>query len=228
MKKRLLSALLCLMLSAIWLFPYTSMTPRYWILAAGVFAAVLFLVLIPQRAVSLGVAAAVSLGMVFYDSRFFAGMAPAVFVTALAFAAGAADPGMPLKKDGFSLTVLFCAAGTLVFSLLSTFISEGAFSFVFDRAFVWLGAACAVSAVLLVKTLRAKPAAGKKRRQPRFPELPAALYILLTLCMLAGVLFSMKQGMNVRVWTYPAFLAAFFAFTTPNPVTRGLFGKAAA
>ena len=226
MKKRMLCALLCLLLSAIWLFPYELMTPRDWILAAGVFAAVLCLVLIPQRAASLCVAAAITLGMVIYDIRFLAGMAPAVFITALACAAGEADPGVPLKKNSFALTALFGAVGTLVFSLLYTFVSGDAFSFGFDRAFVWLGAACAWGAVLLVKTLRAKPAAGKKGGQARFPELPAALCILLIVCILADVLLSLKQARSFRAWTYPAFLAAFFAFTLPNEATRGLFAKA--
>ena len=229
MKKRLLNALFLLLLSAVWLFPFDTMMFAEWILAAGFFAAVLCLVLIPRRVAALCAAAAVSLGTVFYDVRFLAGMAPAVFVTALAFAAGEADAAKPLKKDAYALTLLLAGAAALTAAFVSAFASENAVMFAFDGAYVWLAAAAAAAVCLLVRALRAAPvSAARKGRPARFPEAAAALYILLILCLLSGALFSTKQVMNVRVWTYPAFLAAVCAFTVPNPATRGLFGKAAA
>ena len=225
MKKRLLSALLCVLCGGIWLFPYDQLQPRDLVLVFGALAAVLCLTLIPRRAAALGVAGAIALGITIFDVRFLAGMAPGVFVAALAAAADAAGPDVPLKKDGLALVSLFGAAGTLFFSLIYTFATKGAFSFTFDRAWVWLCAAAAIAVFLFVNTLRAKPASGKKGRSSRIPEIPAALYASLFLCLIAGALLSLKLIGGVRLWTYSAFLAAAAAFTVPGAVTRGVFNR---
>lgn len=229
MKKKLLQTALLALLSVIWLFPFPLET-RGWVTLSGALVSYLCLVWIPQRAAAVTAAAAVSLGMCFYDGAFISCFLPGVAACALFPAAVGAPANVPLKKDGVMISSLLFAVIGVCGGVLHTLFFMGYTSFrlpAFSRQAVLSAAVFVLLAVLFAASLRRRDlrgAAGKKAPDAGFGKLSLAFGAMLACCV-SSVLFFLKQGDAAGWCLFSVFLCGFTALSQPNAAVDALLKR---
>ncbi len=223
MKKKLLQAALLPFLSVIWLFPF-AMLPRQWGFTAGMCAALLCLILLPQRVAAFGAAAAIALGMSIFDRTFFVCFAPPLLACGTLFAALTGSGSVPVKKDGVFLTSLIAAAlgmlgglPMLLFGFDAAVLNRPAFT----RHCAAAVAAVAVSAGLLalcVRRNRAESAGRRKKTLFIYDKLTAAFAVLLAAQVLSAA-GALRLGATAGHGLFPLFASAYYALTAALPAT---------